>query len=191
MLPNFMLKSVVRGTYKHASGRGIVVHLVISSRATGIRGKSERSSEYMRYNYTIKPPASRPETSTMKSDNNRCPPTLRPQGLNPQHFTPHRMQRFSTSVLDAGTITVSGEYINAGAGPIVDTYKRQMRPHGKHTMAVMIPHTPYFFVGSCLPAAHMMSRVNQQPRGGERSTHGVPGKLFLIRPSFTSRRGGW
>ena len=122
-----------------------------------------------------------------------------PQGLNPQHFTPHRMQRFSTSVLDAGTITVSGEVINVNArvGLIVDTYKRQMRPHGKHTMAVIIPHTPYFFVGSCLPAAHMfmtgtaMSRVNQQPRGGERSTHGAPGKLFPFRPSFTSRKGEW
>ena len=184
---------------EHAFGRRIVVHLITYSRPTGIRGKSERSSEYMRYNHTIKPPASRPETSTSKSDNNRCPTTLRPQALNPQHFTPHRTQRFSTSVLDAGTITVSGEDINVNArvGLIVDTYKRQMRPHGKHTMAVMIPHTPYFFVGSCWPAAHMfmtgtaMSRVNQQPRGRERSTHGVPGKLFPIRPSFTSLRGGW
>ena len=50
-----------------------------------------------------------------------------------------------------------------------DTYNRQMRPQGKHTTAMMIPKTPYFFVGSCWPAAHMfMTGIHDERINGKR-----------------------
>ena len=50
-----------------------------------------------------------------------------------------------------------------------DTYNRQMRPQGKHTTAMMIPKTPYFFVGSCWPAALMfMTRIQNERINDER-----------------------
>ena len=44
------------------------------------------------------------------------------------------------------------------------THKRQIRPHGKQTIAVMIPAMPYFVVTSWLPAAHIANTARDQAK---------------------------
>ena len=44
------------------------------------------------------------------------------------------------------------------------THKRQIRPHGKQTIAVMIPAMPYFVVTSWLPAAHIANTARDQTK---------------------------
>ena len=43
-------------------------------------------------------------------------------------------------------------------------HKRQIRPHGKQTIAVMIPAMPYFVVTSWFPAAHIANTARDQAK---------------------------